>query len=157
VEALGHWPEFLIVTGAAFGLFVIGSLKHLFYAFNEPSITASHLQGLVVYEILVFVILWWFLRQRGWTFASMGKMPALRDFPIGIALSVACYCITYITLLLVVLAAPRLGREMGSVALVGGRFALSTVLIGSIVNATFEETFLCGYTVTALEKGNKTA
>ncbi len=150
ISDLGPKAEFAIVVGLAFGLFVFGSLRHALFDYSKPAITASHLHHLIVYEVVMFFALWWFLRQRKWTAARLGAIPSLSDVPVGIGLSVATYIAYHVTWVFAVLSLPSAMKSVHALALIGGRFDLLTVLVVSIVNPIFEETFLCGYVVTVL-------
>lgn len=157
IAYLGPKAEFAVVVALAFGLFTLGSLRHVLLRYGQPAITESHLQHLVVYEVVTFLALWWFLRQRSWTAERIGAMPSLSDIPLGVGLSIATY-IAYIAVwMLAAVAMPNTLRSIHAPALVAGRFDLLTVLVASIVNPIFEETFLCGYVVTSLTPARSSA
>lgn len=157
ISDLGPKAEFAIVAGLAFGLFVLGNVRHVLFDSGKPAITESHLHHLIVYEVLIFFGLWWFLRQRKWTAERLGALPSIRDLPVGLGLSVVSYIIYYVAWVLAALSVPSVMKSVHALALIGGRFDLPTVLIVSIVNPIFEETFLCGYVVTTLAPARSSA
>jgi membrane protease YdiL (CAAX protease family) len=150
ISELGPRTEFAIVAGLAFGLFAFASVRHLFLEYGQARITTDRLTHLIVYEVPTFVALVWFLRQRDWTAERVGAIPSLSDVPVGIALSIGCYVVNFALWLLVALLAPGAVKPASDLLPIAGRYDLLMVLAVSFVNPVFEETFLCGYVVTAL-------
>jgi membrane protease YdiL (CAAX protease family) len=157
ITSLGPKTEFAIVTAVAFGLFILNGVRHLLFAYGRPAITAGHLDGLIIFEVLIFSGLYWFLRQRNWTAERAGAVASLSDVPVGVGLSLVAYVAFLVTWMLIAVLMPSAVAAHGAPPLVGGQFDLLTVLLASIVNPIFEETFLCGYVVTALTPGRSAA
>ncbi|HEY4215157.1 MAG TPA: CPBP family intramembrane glutamic endopeptidase [Steroidobacteraceae bacterium] len=148
--------EVLIVLLFAFGPTVPGSLAALFDPESlarraAPPITNSALLRTSIHEVLVFVMLAAFLWVRGWRPQRLGLKPTLKDSAMGAALAVANY-VAYVTLWLIVVNLwPRIGQIGASMHLVGPGLRLTNIVLISIVNPLFEEVFVCGYVVTALQ------
>lgn len=111
IADLGPKSEFAVVALAAVGIFVFNSVRHVLFPTGEPAITTSHLQHLIVYEVVTFLALAWFLRQRNWTPARLGAIPSVSDLPLGIGLAIVSYIASFATQLLAALVVPNV---MGS-------------------------------------------
>lgn len=157
IAGLGPKTEFAIVTGVAFGLFILNGARHLLFAYGRPAITASHLHGLIIFEVVTFSGLCWFLRKRNWTAERVGATASVSDVLVGVGVGVMAYVAFLATWMLAALSMPGAVASLSAPTLVGGRLDLLTVLLVSIVNPVFEETFLCGYVVTALAPGRSAA
>jgi CAAX protease family protein len=151
IAELGSKAEFAVVTGAAFGIFIFNNFRYVLFEYgHHAALTAGHLRFLIVFEMAMLPALYWFLRQRSWTAARMGAIPASNDLPIGIGLGIAAYVVYLAVWLVAAQLVPEVVSSIGSSRFIAGRFDLPTVLLVSIVNPIFEETFLCGYVVTAV-------
>ncbi len=157
LTGLGPKTEFAIVTGVAFGLFILNGARHLLFEYGRPAITASHLHGLIVFEVLAFSGLYWFLRQRNWSAARVGAIASFSDVPVGVGVGLVAYLAFLATWMLAAVSMPDAVRSLSAPALVAAQLDLPTVLLTSIVNPVFEETFLCGYVLTALAPGRSAA
>jgi membrane protease YdiL (CAAX protease family) len=146
--------EFATVVVGAFGYFILTTFLGLLVAPQpgEVVITDAHLSFLLIYELPIMAALIAFLRTRGWTLRQLGLEFAWSDVPVALALA----AVSYVGLLAVwvVIAAlfPRLAEATAGFDLTGAQFSLSAVIAVSIVNALFEELFVCGYVVAMLRQ-----
>jgi membrane protease YdiL (CAAX protease family) len=152
VRALSPRAEFAIVVVGAFGVFVLASL---IWMFNPPSaapITEQGLVGLVEHELIVLLVLGWFLRERGWRLDALGFSPDLKNTQAGLALALAAYLAYLASWALAALLVPSLGSSVGGDGLVGSSPRLAAVVAISIVNPIFEELFVAGYVISFLKR-----
>lgn len=151
VLRLSHTWEFAIVLLGAFGYFAAGSLHAAFYPSALPPISQHHLQYLLVFEPVMLVLLCSFLHLRGWTLRRVSAPPATKDLMSGLVLVIASYVAGFIIWNIV----RRLGLQPtypgNYTVLVNAGLKLPTVVASSVVNAVYEEIFLCGYIVTTLK------
>ncbi len=148
--------EVLVVLLLAFGPTVPGSLAALFdpqflAKRAAPPITNPALLRTSIHEVLVFAVLAAFLWVRGWRPERLGLKPTLKDSGVGAGLAVANY-LAYVTLWLILVNVwPRIGQIGASMHLVRPGLHLLNIVLISIVNPLFEEVFVCGYVITALQ------
>ncbi len=128
VEKLSPLAEFAVVILGAFGFFFVMYLQAVIWPGAPWRIGYGGFKGLMAYEVVVFAVLIGFLHVRGWTLDRLGFGGGMKDTLIGLAL---------------VLAVPYEFSHHSS---------LPTVIAISIVNPIFEETFVCGYVMSALKK-----
>jgi uncharacterized protein len=144
--------EFAIVILGAFGYFSFLSVYSAFNPSPLPPISQQGLQGLIVFESIVLLLLVLFLHLRGWTWKCVGIAPSIKYTLIGFGLA----GVIYLADVLVWIAVHDLGMHpsyAGSYAelAIHGLHIRSAVAV-SIVNPLYEELFLCGYLVTALKE-----
>jgi uncharacterized protein len=143
------------VLVGAFGLALISTVAYL--ASNEPvaAITETELQSLLIYESATFLVLGGFLHLRGWTFKRVGLIPKFIDPLIGVGLAVGVYLVFAGLWWLATAAHLQPAYLNGASTVVAGQFTLITTIAASIVNALFEEIFVCGYLISvAKESGH---
>jgi len=155
VQKLSPRAEFLIVVVGAFGLFVYSSLVVLLEPSAReaiPPITNDDLWQTVYYEVFALALLGGFLRARKWTFERLGISVDARDTVIGVGLMVLVYGMSWIIELLAGGLSPGIVEEAAKVIRVGEPLGIVTVAVMSLVNATFEEVFVCAYVITVLRE-----
>jgi membrane protease YdiL (CAAX protease family) len=120
---------------------------------SHAMVSDGYLQGLVIYEVIVLLVLGAFLRARGWTIERIGLKPTLRATVQGLALVLLIYLINLAVWVLVSFVWPdAAGAARKLEALFEGSLSLGPVLAVSIVNPVFEEVFVCAYIVSALKE-----
>ncbi len=150
VRALSSKAEFLIVILVSFGYFILSSLLSVLDPGSFAHITEGHLRFLLIYESIVIVVLWKFLSVRGWHFQQLGLAPKLKDIGIGVALTIAVYVAHTAIMFVIAYIAPEQITRAGR--LVAPDIGLASIFTVSILNAVFEEVFVCGYVITTLRK-----
>jgi len=151
ITALSAKSEFAIVILGAFGYFSFLSVYSAFNPSPLPPISQQGLQGLIVFESIVLLLLALFLHLRGWTWGRVGAAPSIKYTLIGMGLA----AVIYITIALVwttvyeVGMHPNYAGAYSSLATHG--IHLPTAIAVSVVNPVYEELFLCGYIVTVLK------
>jgi CAAX protease family protein len=167
IRALSPRAELMIVVVLAFGAPVVASLRDVIRIMGSgvsgPPDTEAGTVELLAFEVLVLVLLVWFLRVRGWTTGDLGLDPSwgygARSFAHGVALRAAqgillalaialAYQIAVVAIWdvlrerVIFTDAARFPPDLGVATLVG----LLTI------NSIFEELFLCGYLISRLSE-----
>jgi membrane protease YdiL (CAAX protease family) len=165
IRALSAWAEVIVVVVIAFGDAVYGSMRAVIDIVRTgtvgPPDTEAGVIGLVVLELIVLLVLGWFLRVRGWTIDNLGLDPSWGDGARRLAVGVALRAAQGIVLGLAVVLAYQIAvialwgllgqrvrlAEGAQMPAALGVFALLGLLV---INSIFEEVFLCGYLITRL-------
>jgi membrane protease YdiL (CAAX protease family) len=109
----------------------------------------------LIYESAALLLLGGFLYIRGWTIKRVGLTPRWIDTLIGVGLAIGAYAIYAVLWMVATEAGMRPAYLNGASSLIGGHFALPTVVTVSFLNPLFEELFVCGYLITvAKESGH---
>lgn len=151
--------EFATVSMVAFGFFSYNAIRAVVAMFvasaagttaPELTITEQSLLWLLLYESVALLVLAWFLGVRGWTRQRLGIVPDIPKTAMGIVLGVAAYVIVLMVVNLFAISSSWLGTTLrDGVSLAGG--ARSQIILAiSILHPLFEETFVCGYLISAL-------
>jgi membrane protease YdiL (CAAX protease family) len=167
IRALSPRVELMVVVLTAFGWFTYDSLRVVAVLVTTggsmqwaPS-TEAELIELLRFEVIVLVILGWFLRVRGWTPAHLGLDPSWGGGAHGFGLGVVLRTLQGVALALAVafvyqFAVSAMWATLGQrvsltdAALTETQLSLATILAVCIINSIFEELFLCGYLITRL-------
>jgi membrane protease YdiL (CAAX protease family) len=158
LQALPLAAEFAIVVLGAFGLFFLATLLSLLQAggagvsADSGQYSGEHLVFLVMYELPIGAALFWFLRIRGWSLKRLGiritAVETLLGFPLVFFAELACYAAYWA----LAVAAPGFVQAVKAWEISPGGFGLATVIVASIVNPIFEETFVSGYVISVLKE-----
>ncbi|WP_254460148.1 CPBP family intramembrane glutamic endopeptidase [Xanthomonas sacchari] len=148
------WGELLLVVAVAFGLPIYSGTMAVLAPSVEPSFSDASLWWMVCYELLLLAVLLPVLWFRGWTPQALGLQWQVRDLRAGLGLLAACMLATYTWRLLSAGAAADAPAIDGMVA---GRLSIAAVLAVSLLNPVFEEVFVCGYVIRALERRHSQA
>lgn len=142
--------EFLVVLLLSLGYFVLGSLLSLLYPDPRETISSSDLYFLIGYETFLLLLLGWFLRLRGWSFARLGLSFRPGDVPAGVGIAVVAY-LGYVGFFLAGgIVSPGLLRDAALAVPVAPDIGLPTIFVVSLLNPVFEEVFVCAYVVSSL-------
>jgi len=146
IRSLPGWLETALVVAAAFGVFVYSALAY------EPaaSVTyaASDFSYLAHYEIVVGAILLAFLFVRGWRMEALGfRRFQVRDLFDTALLTLSVFLVP--TLLWSAFGDPD-ARSPMVVSEPGVSAAVAIAF--SLINASYEEIFVCAYVVAAARK-----
>ena len=152
LRALSPPIEFAIVIAVAFGLPIFTSVSTLVWPDLNAGLSNAELVSVVVYELIVVAALFTFLRIRGWTFARIGLRPAVIDTLIGVALAAAGYLAFFAAYAATASVWPQAAAAMRGTETPPHALNLAIVLAVALVNPLFEETFVCGYVITALKQ-----
>jgi len=153
--------EFFIVTGIAFGPFLLAEALSLAVPRSGPHHTSLTLLVLVAQELVIGGLLLWFLRAREWTLRDLGlaENAPLQDLAAGGLLFMAVYSAWFLIWNLTAAISPDLILSMiktgGNV--VGAHIPPLTSVTVSVVNGAFEELFVVGYMMSALARMKKSA
>jgi membrane protease YdiL (CAAX protease family) len=153
IQSFSPSAEFIIVIVVAFG-YVIGiSVLAAFGRYPQAGqLTDRHLFALLIYELVLLALLLGFLRLRGWTLDRFGIRIGAAETLVGFALAGAAY-LAYVLLIYTIYAVwPRAAYAIASPHVSSTGISLATVIAVSIINPVFEEIFVCGYVIAALQK-----
>jgi membrane protease YdiL (CAAX protease family) len=142
--------EFVFVVLGAFGLLIVLSLLQMLQPAAPAAVSDDALRSLLGYELVVLAVLATFLRVRGWTVERLGIRITVRDTLIGLAFVLATELIGMGALLVIEPISPTLAATIEAAGSESGTLSFLSVLTFSIVNPIFEETFVCGYVISAL-------
>lgn len=141
-----------MVIGLAFGYFILSSISQVFAPPGSAPITENYLLFLIIYEPIILLAVFWFLKQRGWLFADFKLQPSLRTTGYGILLA-GCAYISYVAVWRIVsFIAPGLLKVISQATLVSNNINFIYILAVSVINPLFEELLVVGYVVSALKQ-----
>ena len=155
VQALSGRAEFLIVVLGSLGLTLLSNLQLVLdpgLADQLPPFNNEILVSNLVYEVLVLAWLSAFLKLRGWTFERLGFAISLRDTAIGLLLAVIVYCAIWAIEQALGSAAPAMLESARRFDKVSGSLDLWAMIMAAVVDAVFEELFVCAYVISALKE-----
>jgi membrane protease YdiL (CAAX protease family) len=155
LRSLPNSAEFLVVLVVAFGMFVPGNLISVLTLRADPGptppLTDPRLASLVIYELAVLALLLPFLHLRGWTVERLGISGRARDLLVGTALAIGAY-VPYVAIYSVTAYLwPNVVSGAQVHRVVASHLSWGIVLAACVVNPLFEEIFVCGYLISALE------
>ncbi|MDE2183378.1 MAG: CPBP family intramembrane metalloprotease [Alphaproteobacteria bacterium] len=143
--------EFAVVVTAAFGWFVAGSL--MFFVRHRPQThTNATLLALAVYEAGMMLLLGYVLHRRGWSLEKIGLVPGWKDTAIGLGLAVVAFLVPVYAWYLFAAAAPDLARSAAATPFMRPGLSPGVLAAVVLVNPLYEEVFVTGYVMTALEE-----
>jgi membrane protease YdiL (CAAX protease family) len=147
--------EFAIVVTIAFGLLIAVSVATFLQASTaslaQPHHNNATLVGSLIYEGIVFAILLPFLHVRGWTAQRLGVVPGWGDTLIGLGLFMWAFLMWIVVWNVTVLVSPITAQTMSGTHVVVQGISPVIAIVMSLINASFEEIFVCGYVVAALK------
>jgi membrane protease YdiL (CAAX protease family) len=155
VQALSGRAEFLIVVIGSLGLTLLSNLQLVLdpgLADQLPPFNNEILISNLVYELFVLLWLSAFMKARGWTFERLGFAMSLRDTAIGLLLAVIVYCAIWAIEQALGSAAPAMLESARRFDKVSGDLDLWAMIMASVVDAVFEELFVCAYVISALKE-----
>ncbi|MGD9815532.1 MAG: CPBP family intramembrane glutamic endopeptidase [Hyphomonadaceae bacterium] len=151
IRALPHWVEIAVVIATAFGMFILGSIS----AASAPSeltvYSAADFTSIAAYEIVVGTALLAFLFARGWRIEALGfRSLHWRDGLDAALLFAAVWSVAWaVHWMLGVFGAPA-GAASESGGLVDAQgVGIATLIVFCLINAGYEELFVCAYLVAA--------
>ena len=160
VQALSGRAEFLIVVLGSLGLTLLSNLQLVLdpgIADQLPPFTNETLIANLVYEIFVLVWLSAFMKARGWTLERLGFAISLRDTSVGLLLAIIVFCAVWFIEQALGSAAPAILESARRFDRVSGELDLWAMLLASVVDAVFEELFVCAYVISALKEKRRAA
>jgi membrane protease YdiL (CAAX protease family) len=137
--------EFAIVILVAFGVFAYGAFISWCRGSGDDAITNADLSWLVTYELIAFLIIVTFLRARQWKPSDFHPQVTWKLTGAGVLLTLGA--VLYSTVV-----ATGLGIWFESPPLETGQLDFGIVLLFSVVNGIYEETFVVGYVVGCLAR-----
>jgi membrane protease YdiL (CAAX protease family) len=152
IRALPAWAELGFVILAAFGFFIFSSVVSLFMT-GRPVRTADNLKFIVLYELAGLVLLLPFLHVRGWTLERLGLGSLnFRDGLVAVGLGAVAFVAYAGVFTAAAIAAPDMMKAVAEgPALMTGRVRLLDLALVCLVNPFFEEVFVSGYVIAALD------
>jgi len=160
VQALSGRAEFLIVVLGSLGLTLLSNLQLVLdpaIAEQLPPFNNEILISNLVYELFVLLWLSAFMKARGWTLERLGFSVSLRDTALGLLLAIMVFCTVWLIEQTLGSAAPAMLESARRFDRVSGELDLWAMLLASVVDAVFEELFVCAYVISALKEKRKAA
>lgn len=154
ITSLSARTEFAVVLALAFGWFIVVSLVIALFGNTAgylSAMTDDSMYGLLIHELVMLVVIGWFLHRRRWAFERFGFTPTVTDTLIGLALVVALSLLLSLSWSLALAVAPGLAATYSVGEPVTGGVHLGTILAVSIVNPLYEELLVSGYVISALQ------
>jgi len=155
VQALSGRAEFLIVVLGALGLTLLSNLQLVLdpaLADQLPAFNNEILVSNLVYELFVLVWLGAFMKLRGWTLERLGFSISLRDTSIGVFLAIIVFCSVWFIEQALGSTAPAMLESARRFDKISGELDVWAMLMASVVDAVFEELFVCAYVISALKE-----
>ena len=149
VRGLSPGAEFAVVILGAFGLFVLVELLPEPPSAAEGRITSAQLQFMSVYELVVGAALAAFLAARGFGLKRLGLQPGLVESAVGLGLALAMMAGALIVEIL--FTALHADEAIRQASFTTPGVTLATIATTSVINAIYEEVFVCGYVITVLK------
>jgi len=149
IRSLPPAVEFGIVALTAFALPVVGSLMQAADPPAEPLYDPAGLRDLVIWEVLVMLVLGWFLMMRGWDFARQPLYPSWIE--CGLGLTLACGILLGWSLLWPVIQFVLPPQDVVEAPFAPG-LDWPTLIAACIVNPVFEEWLVCAYIISAIRR-----
>jgi uncharacterized protein len=137
--------EFAIVIFVAFGMFAYGAIIGWTRGSRNDVITNADLSWLVTYELFAFLIIATFLRARQWKASDFHPHVSWKLTGAGILLTLGI-------LLYSIVVGAGFGTCFEFPRLDTSQLYFGTVLLFSVVNGIYEETFVVGYLVERLSR-----
>jgi membrane protease YdiL (CAAX protease family) len=160
VQALSGRAEFLIVVLGSLGLTLLSNLQLVLdpaIVDQLPAFSNEILVSNLVYELFVLLWLSAFMKARGWTLERLGFSISLRDTAVGLLLAVILFCAIWVIEQALGSAAPAMLESARRFDKVSGELDLWAVIAASVVDAVFEELFVCAYVISALKEKKRAA
>lgn len=154
IKRLPPGVEFLVVMMWAFGLPIFTSILAIGGGAEISSrITNAGLLSTLITLLLQALFLIWFLRIRGWTLEKIGLTVTLRGTALGIALFAATYVLLRGVVFMADLALPLdMKVAMDPFPRFAPQVNMNLVYVVASVSSIFEEVFVAGYVITALNQ-----
>jgi uncharacterized protein len=137
--------EFAIVILVAFGMFAYGAIIGWTRGSCNNVITNAGLSRLVTYELFAFLIIATFLRARQWKLSDFHPQVSWKLTGAGVLLTLGI--LLYSTII-----GTGFGTGYEFPHLDTSHLDFGTVLLFSVVNGIYEETFVVGYVVGCLAR-----
>lgn len=137
--------EFAIVILVAFGIFAYAAIISWSRGARYDVITNADLFWLVTYELFAFLIIATFLRARQWKLSDLHPQVSWKLTGAGVLLTLG-------TLLCSTVVGAGFGAWYEFPPLDTSHLDFGTVLLFSVVNGIYEETFVVGYVVGCLAR-----
>ncbi len=151
IRSLSPRSEVIIVTAAAFGYFIFGSLMAVVDESPGAAWTAADLRHLVMVELTLLAGIALFLRTRGWRWHDLTAPAGWGDAGTGLGLAVAAVLLG-VFLTAAMQAFGNVLPDEKQVFPIASGLGWLPVLATSVVNGFYEELFVSAYLITAIRR-----
>jgi uncharacterized protein len=152
IRQLPPGVEFLVVIMWAFGLPIFTSILSIGQLQGAAVFSDAQMLGTVCFEIFVAASLVWFLRVREWTLEKVGLRVEGLGTLWGLALLVSCYALIFVFQRVAQALPVDMRVLLAQLPKSDGHLSMEIVFLLSVVNGVFEELFVAGYAITALQQ-----
>lgn len=139
--------EALAVTGMAFGMFIVGSVRAVANNFAAAPFSDASLIWMVVVEVMLANAALVFLHMRGFAVSTLVPTPTFKGAIVGIALFFVAWLVSQ---LVVAPFADGQPRQPIEAMITEAKVTLPAVVAMAMINGTFEEVFLLGFLLRGL-------
>jgi membrane protease YdiL (CAAX protease family) len=144
-----QYTDAAIVTAICFGWFILLSIQAVLAGFPTEKFDDASLLSIAVFEIVMGALALAFLRYRGYPLAPLVPLPNAVGCLVGLALYLASWVASWPVDHM--FGAKILATQPIEQMVEGAELSMPTVLAVSVVNGLYEEVFLVGYLLRALE------
>ena len=144
-----QYTDAAIVTAICFGWFILLSIQAVAAGFPIEKFDDASLLSIAAAEIVLGTLALAFLRFRGHSLAPLVPLPTAVGCLVGLALFLASWVASWPVDLM--LGAKNLVAQPIEQMVEGAEISMPSVVVVSIVNGLYEEVFLIGYLLRALE------
>jgi membrane protease YdiL (CAAX protease family) len=151
-RALPRWVEMMLVVMLGFGLFIYSALSEAMAPTSVPPAAGDFL-SLSSYEIVIGTLLLALLFLRGWRLSDLGLVQTSVWEPMHALVLLATIVVG--SQLIWSIAASVGGDDQSAAAssVSPAGIGVVTAIVFSLINALYEEIFVCAYIVAALRSG----
>jgi len=139
--------EALVVTGMAFGMFIVFSVRAVLNNFASAPFSDGALLWMVFMEVTLAAAAIAFLYIRGFAVTTLRPIPTVKGALAGIVLFFVVWLVGQI---LVTPFAAGQPQQPIDAMVTNARVSLPTIVTMAMVNGTFEEVFLLGFLLRGL-------
>lgn len=152
IRALPGKAEFTIVVALGFGMFIYASVTTVVAPRTPATFNRAGLSFLLIYELVVLVVILWFLRARGWRLRDFHLSPSIVSTVYGILFALGAYVAHWVIWVVAASIFPELLKTAGETLVVSRDIPLGMMLAVSLVNPVYEELLVVGYVVSSLKR-----
>lgn len=154
IRAISDWAEFIVVVLLGFGNFIMASFYFLFMSRNKVGaniiLTTDSTLTTLAYEIMIFAVIWAFLKAREWRMSDFGVNISVKTVGAGIFVFVLTFLLFRVGMTLLYLLLTE--EYFWGYASIHNELNPISSLLFIVFNSIYEEGIVTGYVITALRR-----